>query len=733
MTISPRRREALEALCTRMVPLPDPADASALADAVLARLAAGDPDKAALVSGLLGLVASPATALLTGGGAGRFARMSGARQDAWLRRWEASRIPLRRTVFQALRRLVISTWYGQSRSHADIGYLGPLHDRAPAFPWEGGMVEDGASVEPGRPRFDGEDEGDRSFSVDAAASAEAPDSNDSPESRSFPRTALAADGDGPVLRIRTSAPRVPALREARVVPAGVFEGADLGADTRIRAGVCVIGTGAGGAVAAARLAQAGHDVVLLEEGGWWDSADFSEVEGAMIPALYAEQGTRATDDLSVPFFQGRSVGGSTTVNWLVMLRTRDWVLDEWAAEHGTEGMRPADLAPVFDRIERETSARPVPEDAHNPPNRILLDGARALGWNAFSGTVNAHDCVRSGMCGLGCRYGARRGPSAVHLPQALDAGARLYADVRVERIELAERGGPAPLKRVHARVLDRATGAPRGTLTVEAPIVVVAGGAVETPALLQRSGMGGGGVGKYLRLHPTTAVLGRHQAVLYGAGGIPLSAVCDEFLRMDDGYGFWIECPPLYPAMSSVAVPGFGERHRAIMRDFPHLGSLIVLVRDGADRARSNGEVRVDRRGRTRIAYRMGPAERARMALGMKAAARIHFAAGAREVRTLHAHEALMRTPADVDVIDRRSHGPNQLGILSAHVNGTCRIGRGPRDSGCTPDGQRHGVPGLYVCDGSLLPTAPGVNPQETIMAVATVIAGRIAARHPTG
>src|SRR5206468_7535326 len=206
-----------------------------------------------------------------------------------------------------------------------------------------------------------------------------------------------------------------------------------------------------------------------------------------------------------------------------------------------EGMGPADLAPVFDLVERETHSQPVPEDAHNPPNRILLDGARALGWSAFSGTINARGCVRCGMCGLGCRYRARQGPSAVYLPRALAAGARLYADVRADRIEVAGRGGPAPLKRVHATVLDRTTGRPRGRVRVEAPIVVVAGGAVETPALLQRSGLGGGGVGRFLRLHPTTAVIGRHPRTLYGAGGIPLSAVCDEFLRGDDGYGFWME------------------------------------------------------------------------------------------------------------------------------------------------------------------------------------------------
>ncbi|MGI9189477.1 MAG: GMC family oxidoreductase [Longimicrobiaceae bacterium] len=250
-----------------------------------------------------------------------------------------------------------------------------------------------------------------------------------------------------------------------------------------------------------------------------------------------------------------------------------------------------------------------------------------------------------------------------------------------------------------------------------------------TPAILERSGLGGGGVGRYLRLHPTSAVLGDYAEPVYAAAGIPLSAVCDEFLRGDDGYGFWIECPPLHPAIASAALPGFGNEHRAEMLRFQRLGSLIVLVRDGAERGASNGDVHLDRRGRTRIRYRLGDTDRATLLAGIRAAARLHLAAGAREVSTLHVTRCCMRSEADLDLIDRQDHGPNQLGLLSAHVNGTCRMGTDPQTSGCTPDGERHGTPGLYVCDGSLLPTAPGANPQETIMALATVIAERIDAR----
>jgi choline dehydrogenase-like flavoprotein len=168
-----------------------------------------------------------------------------------------------------------------------------------------------------------------------------------------------------------------------------------------------------------------------------------------------------------------------------------------------------------------------------------------------------------------------------------------------------------------------------------------------------------------------------------------------------------------------------------MMERFRGLGALIVLVRDGADRGVSQGEVTAGRSGRVRIRYRLGAHERLRMIEGLQAGARLHLAAGAREVRTLHERECVVRAEHELARIAAASYAPNDLAVFSAHVNGTCRLGTDPRTSGCTGDGERHGVRGLYVADGSLLPTAPGVNPQETIMALATVVAGRIAERHP--
>ena len=643
-------------------------------------------------------MSNPAVGLLVSGKPRRFTRLPAAEQDAVLRGCEGSRIGARRTVFQALRRLILSTYYSLPQSYPDIGYRGPLHSRGIARRHEGPL--------PGRA------------------------SDTEPVARVRPEEWPARDIE-PV-----ASP--PDKRAARILPdrtgVGVTQGRELPAETKLRAGVCVIGTGAGGAVAAARLAEAGHEVVLLEEGGYYTAADFTEEEGPMTARLYAEGGARATDDLSVAVFQGRSVGGGTTVNWMIMLRTPPYVLEEWETEHGLYGMGPKEMAPVFEEVEEEVHARTVPGEAHSPNNRIILEGARKLGWSAYSGKINASGCVRAGFCGLGCRYDAKQSMLLNYLPRAIEAGARLISDVRVERIELTERGGPAPLKRMFGTVLDRDTGRGHGRVVVEAPVVVSAAGAVGTPTLLQCSGLASEGTGKYLRFHPTSMVLGRYNEEIYAGAGIPLSAVCDEFLRNDEaGYGFWTECPPLHPYLLSIAVPGFGEAHRQTMTRFPNTGILISLVRDGADKDLSNGSVSTDRKGRTRIRYKLGPRDRRHTIAGLKAAARLHLAAGAREALTLHTGECRVRSERDLDLIERQGYKPNQFGLFTAHVNGACRMGRDPATSGCTPDGEVHGVPGFYVVDGSLLPTAPGVNPQETIMALSSVLSRRIAQRHPSG
>jgi len=695
--LSAAHRAVLDAVARRVVPQaydggPGSVDLMARIEA---RLAAAPPDRVRDLERGLTVLGSRTAALVVGASVTPFPRLSAARQDAMLARWATSPVGVARAIYQGVRRLIVAVYYSLPQSFADIGYVGPLHEREPSYPWEGPVP--GAAV----PNVD-----------DPVA-----------------RIAVGAPWS-PVASTTPTRAATPTAR--RMTPTG---------NTRLTADVVVIGSGAGGAVAAARLAEAGRDVVLLEEGSLIEVDELTECEGDMTARLYAEGGMRSTDDLSITLLQGAAVGGGTLVNWMITFRAPDFVLEEWGRRFGIAGFSSADMAPTFARVEQEIHAVPVPEDSHSPANRILLDGARRLGWRATTGRINARGCVRAGFCGQGCRYGAKQSVDRVYVPRALAAGARLIPDARVDRIALLERDGAAttaaqgkrrttaPLKRVRATLLDRLTRQPVGALVVEAPVIIMAAGAVGTPVILQRSGLGGGGVGRYLRLHPTTAVYGQHRSDVYAAAGIPQSAVCDEFLRHDDhGYGFWIECAPHHPSLAAAASPGIGPEHQALMQRFRRTTNLIVLVRDGSDLDASNGSVTVARNGRPRIAYRLGPRDRANLVMGVEAAARVLLAAGVTGVRTLHTRGGELHTDRDVSALRDRRWGPHDLTLFSAHVNGTCRMGTDPDRSGVDPAGERHGVRGLYVADGSLLPTGLGVNPQATIMAMSTLIADRMVA-----
>jgi choline dehydrogenase-like flavoprotein len=498
----------------------------------------------------------------------------------------------------------------------------------------------------------------------------------------------------------------------RVVPSGVTESIER--DTDIATEFCVIGSGVGGAVAACTLSEAGRAVVMLEAGPYRAAADYSTTEYEAVTDLYADAALRTSDDLSISILQGRCAGGGSTINWMVMLRTPDHVLEEWARAHYVQDMSPRQMHAVFERFEHETGVGLVAEHAHSRTNRILLDGARKLGWRAHSACINARECLRVGLCGLGCPYDAKLGMLKTHIARALAAGARMYCNVQAHHV--ASTGGK---HLVHAVARDGAR------ITIRADRIIVAAGAVETPALLQRSGIGNHNVGRFLRLHPTTAVVGVYEEPVDGSSGIPLTTYCNEFAQMRDGYGHWIETPPLTPGLASIALPGFGERHRNRMREFPYFAPLIVLVRDGAPGDPSHGRVRWQR-DRPRIDFRLSRADRATLVHGMESAARIHFAMGARSVFTLHGANVQLRGEVDLVKIGGATSKGDPI-LFSAHVNGTCRIGS--RASGvCAPDGSVHGAPGIYVMDGSLLPTAPGVNPHETIAGVVSVLSSKLLA-----
>ncbi len=494
----------------------------------------------------------------------------------------------------------------------------------------------------------------------------------------------------------------------------IVRGKDITGPIRESADVCIVGSGCGGGASAKILSGAGKKVILLEEGGYYTSADFDGTEETAYQSMYQRRAGQATDDLSVTVLQGRCIGGSTTINWMTSLRTPEFTLADWRRRFGIEGLGPGDLDPYFSQVERYLNVHPEPEERHNPNNRIILDGARALGYSTKANGRNSRGCVQSGACGLGCPFDAKLSVALTYIPDAVKSGAAVFADCRAEKIETAGR-----MKRVTGNVIDAATRRPRTDFTVEAPVVIVSASAINTPVLLLKSGLANssGEVGKNLTFHLTTAVAGLFDRLIYPAGGIPQSAMCDEFLnRNGDNGGFWIEAVPVYPALAALAFPGFGKTHRERMQQFPRTGASITLVKE----IDSKGRVTVNDHGRASISYDPGPKDTEYLKQGVAAAARIHFAAGAKEVMTLHANPTVIRYAGEIEKkIRSASWEKNEIALFSAHPLGTCRMGTDPRKSVVDPHCQAHDVRGLFVIDGSVTPTSLGVNPQITLLAIA--------------
>ncbi len=382
---------------------------------------------------------------------------------------------------------------------------------------------------------------------------------------------------------------------------------ERGGDLRTQADVCVIGSGAGGAVAAAELAAAGRDVVVLEQGEHWTSRDFTQREDEMLPRLFEEAGMRQTVDGGITILQGRSVGGSTVHNLCYAFRTPPAILRMWRDEHALPELTDAALAESFERVEANLRVKPIREDEVNTLNRLLREGAQRLGYSGFVTKHNRENCVKSGYCLLGCSYDAKQSMLVTYVPRASEAGARVYANARAERIE-APASGP---RRVFGHVVDH-SGRPRGSIEVEARVVVLAAGAVASPDLLLRSSLGGPDVGRHLHLHPSVMVAGYWPEPIHAYRGIPQSYYIDEFidLEREPHTGYVLMPIAGFPVLAAVNVPGFGRDHFREMRDFAKLGGLLVLLHD-----RSEGSVKSGSSlGKPEIRYALDAGDRALLA-----------------------------------------------------------------------------------------------------------------------
>ncbi len=481
--------------------------------------------------------------------------------------------------------------------------------------------------------------------------------------------------------------------------------------------VCVVGSGAGGGVAAAVLAQAGLDVVVLEAGPAATEADFSGSELDAYRQLYWGGAAATTADGGIGLLTGRCLGGTTVVNWTTSFRTPDSVREEWGGPFMSE---------EFTRSLDEVWERSGVNTDHNLPSTrdaIMQRGLEALGWHVAAMPRNVRGCDQGtvcGYCGFGCPLGAKQSTLVTWLEDAHAAGARLVVDTGATRV-LTDGGRATGVEAVTP------TGEP---IAVRARAVVVAGGALQTPALLRRSGLASEHVGRNLHLHPVTGLSAVFDEEVRPWTGTIQALYSDEHADLDDGFGLKYETGPIHPGvLSGFTTWRSADDSSATVRDLPRTSGIGVLLRD-----RGGGEVRVDRRGRLRVHYRLAPDDVRRVRVGVEGAARILEAAGGLRVQSAHARKLVYepgpgRRERFLADVDREGFAPGRCSFFSFHHMGSARVGASPSTSACNWDGETWDVRGLYVMDGSSFPSASGVNPMLTIEAIAHMNASKLAAQ----
>jgi choline dehydrogenase-like flavoprotein len=515
------------------------------------------------------------------------------------------------------------------------------------------------------------------------------------------------------------------VRNGSAAPAAAVPEAPLGDLTPPRGGedcdVAIVGTGAGGAVAAAVLAEAGLDVVVIDAGRYLDRLTYPTDPLEGLAALYRDNGlTICEGKPSIPLPIGRAVGGTTVINSGTCFRAPDAVLRKWREAFGIEWA--TDLEGEYGAAEEFLHVAPVDPERMGRNGQLVMEGAAALGLSHGPISRNAGTCFRCSSCPIGCRLDAKRAMHVSYLPRAVAAGARVREGTEARRVILedgravgVECAVPSPVAATNGRPAP-----PRGFELRARKAVIVAGGAVGTPELLLRSRIAHPELGRNLHIHPAAWIGARFDEEVRGWDGVMQSYYVDEWQAE---LGLLMEATFTPLAFGAQWLPGTGREHMERVLNYDHIGSNGVHLSDA-----SSGRVGIAASGDVRVSYRLGRSDARKLTFGIARAAEIFFAAGAREVYS-QVRGMPVIGPGGVAAFEAADPEPAALRLEAFHPMSTARMDADPRAGVTDTDGAVHGTPGLYVADGSLLPSSIGVNPMMTIIAMAARVASQLAER----
>ena len=493
-------------------------------------------------------------------------------------------------------------------------------------------------------------------------------------------------------------------------------------DTEMSCDVCVIGSGAGGSVAAAVLSAAQKDVIVLDAGSYYADSDFDGAELGGFQRLYLEGGFAATADQSVGLLAGETLGGGTVINYCTSFRTPDDVRAEWAAA-GVTWFTSEEYTRSLDAVCTRLSVN-LDHNRVSAREQVFQRGLSALGWHWAAMPRNVVGCEQGkicGYCGYGCSIGAKQSSTKTWLADAQSAGARLVTETRAARVRIDARaatGVEARTRRGHR-------------VTIRCKAVVVACGAIHTPALLLRSGLRNENIGKNLHLHPVSNVGGVFDETIRPWEGTMQAIYSDEHRCLTGNYGVKYETTALQPVIAVAVLPWREpENYRELLGKLPNTAAIGVLLRD-----RDGGRVTLDRDGNPVSHYELSAFDRAHLQRGFLGAAQILEAAGARLIFSPHAkwcaYEPGRKGSLESfrEAMDEAGWDSGRLAMFSFHIMGTSRLGGAAKTSATNPEGECWEVRNLFVMDGSSFPSASGVNPMISIEAIAHRNASALAVR----
>jgi choline dehydrogenase-like flavoprotein len=498
-------------------------------------------------------------------------------------------------------------------------------------------------------------------------------------------------------------------------PKGVFGREDYTGDTVLACDVVIVGSGAGGGVMAAELAEAGLDVIVLEEGGYNSTEEFTPRATEMIRKMYRDGGASMTIGTPpVIFSEGRTVGGSTVINGGMSWRTPEKILERWHHDDGVDKIRAADMDRYFARVEKYISAKHQDPESSSRDNEILIEGAQKKNWAYIPNIRNQNHCAGTNNCAFGCPTAAKRSVLVTYIPRALTFGARVYSDVKVDK--LVTRG-----KRIIGVTghTVKSNGKAGHTLTVHARATVVACGAIHTPALLFRSGLKSpsGRIGTDLSLHPNTKVQAIFDEDVKGWQGVHQGYQVREFEK--DGVLFAAVNVP--PAILSMALPYYGQELLDVMNQYNKIVNAGLLLEDS-----TTGRVRLGPGGIPLSTYSLNDVDAAKLVKATVMLCELLFAAGAKKIAPPFEGCPVLYSMDDAKKLYSAKIPKTAIELFTVHMMGTARMGNDPTRHVVDSYGKFYDAEGLYISDASLFPSPIGVNPMETIMALSTRNAERL-------